>query len=176
MNEYLKNLSNQFLAGRHLLMAFIYGLMRNAPAAEDIFQEVWVKLAEAAEKGIRIQYTAKWCRGVARNLVFEYWRERRKYPVAAEGELIELAEQAFNSQALEATVLSARRQALVECIEDLQEKPRKILSLKYEQGLSMATVARKIGSSTSAVMMALSRVRCALAQCVERKINFGESV
>ena len=50
MPQTLRILSSEFLAGRHELMAFVYGLVRDPQAAEDIFQEVWIRLAEAAEQ------------------------------------------------------------------------------------------------------------------------------
>ena len=46
----LTELAAQFMAQRHSLTACIEGLVRDPAAAEDVFQEVWICLAEAAEK------------------------------------------------------------------------------------------------------------------------------
>ena len=59
----------EFIRDRHLLSAFVTGLLRDVHAAEDVLQEVWVFLSAELEKGTRIQNQAAWCRGVARNLV-----------------------------------------------------------------------------------------------------------
>jgi hypothetical protein len=48
---------------RHSLTALIEGLVRDPAAAEDIFQEVWIRLVDAAEKGTEIQDLPRWCRG-----------------------------------------------------------------------------------------------------------------
>ena len=51
MSEALKQVTTEFLASRPKLMSFIYGLVRDPHAAEDIYQEVWLKLANAMENG-----------------------------------------------------------------------------------------------------------------------------
>lgn len=58
----------EFIRDRHLLGAFVTGLLRDVHAAEDVLQEVWMLLSAELEKGTRIQNQAAWCRGVARLL------------------------------------------------------------------------------------------------------------
>jgi DNA-directed RNA polymerase specialized sigma24 family protein len=65
MTDRIKTLSTRFVVERHYLMGFIYGMVRDLAAAEDILQEVWIRLAEAAERDEPIHDPAKWCRGVA---------------------------------------------------------------------------------------------------------------
>src|SRR6185503_7096844 len=66
MSETLKQITTEFLASRHQLMSFIYGLVRDPQVAEDIFQEAWLKLAGALEKGVVIEHQGKWCRKAAK--------------------------------------------------------------------------------------------------------------
>src|SRR5205814_10614397 len=91
----LKDLTSKFLAGRHLLMSFIYGLVRDPSVAEDLFQEVWVRLAESAERGVEIEDLAKWSRGVAKNLIRHYWRDKRGSKVILESRILDMADAAF---------------------------------------------------------------------------------
>jgi RNA polymerase sigma factor (sigma-70 family) len=174
MTASLKDLSAEFLANRFHLMAFIYGLVRDASAAEDIFQEVWLKLAEAVERGVAIEEPAKWCRGVARNLILHHWREQGGSKVVADSSLLELADQALGEHEATADSWTDRRQALVECIRALPEHSRELLRLKYEQGRSVAGIADQLKRSAAAIMMALCRVRRALAECVEKRLRVAE--
>ncbi len=171
MADGLKDLTSRFLAERHFLSAFIYGLVRDAAAAEDIFQEVWIRLAEAAERGTRFDDLGRWCRGVARNLVLHHWRERRNARTAADARILELAARAFDEQ--EGRFGSARRQALVECVETLPGASREILRLKYDQGFTVEGVAARVNRPAGGVMMALSRLRRALADCVEKRLRLA---
>ena len=166
MADRMKALSAQFVAERHALLGFIYGMVRELAAAEDILQEVWLRLAEAAEREEPIADPAKWCRGVARNLILHYWRDQRTAKVVADSELLDLVEQAFNEQQ---DSWVERRQALMECIDRLPEKSRQLLQMKYDQGLSLAAMAERLDRSLDSLKMALCRVRQALLECAERK-------
>jgi len=173
MADGLKDLTSRFLAERHLLMAFIYGLVRDAGAAEDIFQETWVKLAEASEKGVRVDDLGKWCRGVARNLLLHYWREKRSRAVVADSRIVDLAARAFDERAASGRFGAARRQALIDCVATLPGNSREMIHLKYEQGLTVDAVADRMKRPYAGIMMALSRVRKALAVCVQKRLRLA---
>jgi len=171
MADRIKTLSARFMAERHALMGFIYSMIRDLAGAEDILQEVWIRLAEAAERGEAIADAAKWCRGVAKNLILHYWREKRTAKVVADSELLDLVEQALNEHPQAA---DNRRQALMECIDRLPEKSKRLLQMKYEQGVSFAGMAERLERSMESLKMALCRVRQGLLECVKRKLRFAE--
>jgi RNA polymerase sigma-70 factor (ECF subfamily) len=170
-NDRIKRLSTHFVTERHALMGFIYGMVRDLAAAEDIFQEVWIRLQEVEARGEQIADPAKWCRGVAKNLILRYWRDQRVGKVVADSELLDLVEQALNEQSDDS---SDRRQALMECIDRLPKKSRQLLQLKYDQGLSFAAMAGRLKRSVDGLKMALCRVRQALLDCAQRKLRLAE--
>jgi RNA polymerase sigma-70 factor (ECF subfamily) len=166
-----QQLTTQMLADRHSLFAFIYGFVRNTHDAEDIFQEVWVRFAAALERGEAVEDATKWCRGTARNLILHYWRDRRTDKVVVDQELMDLVEQAFSEQAGRPDDWLARQQALQDCVQELPERSRHLLRLKYEQGLSAESAARLLAQSVESVWAALSRLRKALRECASRKLR-----
>jgi RNA polymerase sigma-70 factor (ECF subfamily) len=172
MTERIRQLSTGFMAERHALLGFIYGMVRDLAVAEDLLQEVWIRLAEAAERGTRIGDPAKWCRGVAKNLILHYWRARRGAKVVADSELLDLAEQALNEHP---DPWADRRQALLECIDRLPAASKRLLEMKYDQGLSFAAMAGRLHRSVDSLKMALSRLRRALLECAERRLRLAES-
>src|SRR6185295_8090079 len=95
MADRIKGLSAQFMAERHALLGFIYGMVRDLAATEDILQEVWLRLADAAGRDEAIMHLGSWCRGVAKNLILHYWRERRVAKVVADSELLDLVDRAM---------------------------------------------------------------------------------
>jgi len=171
MSERLKSLSSHFVAERHALLGFIYGMVRDLAAAEDILQEVWIRLAEAAEREEPIEDPARWSRGVARNLILHHWRSKRGAKVVADTELLDLVEQALTDHH---DYWADRRQALMECVDRLPEKSKQLLQMKYEQGLSFASMAEQLGRSLESLKMALCRVRSALVECAERRLRLAE--
>jgi len=175
MDDKTKEITTEFLANRQRLMSFIYGLVRDPQAAEDIFQETWLKLANAVQQGMVIHQPAKWCRKVAKNLVLQYWRQQRNAKVVADSSLLEFLEfvdLAFEENALEQT--SDRQQALNDCVAVLPPKSRRLLALKYDDGYSLERIAQVAEQSTAAVIKALLRLRQALASCVEKKLRLSE--
>jgi len=170
----LKELTSKFLAGRHLLMSFIYGLVRDPGAAEDLFQEVWVRLAEAAERGVEIEDLPKWSRGVARNLILHYWRDRRGSKLVLESRILDIAEAAFSENDSSSDAWSARRAALIKCVESLPDHSKGLLRMKYDAGLPVADIATRLQRSCNGIMVSLTRLRKALADCVLRRLKVAE--
>ena len=169
-----KDLSAEFVARRHELFSFIYALVRNVQDAEDILQEVWLRFSSAQERGMVIEKPAQWCRGTAKNLILHHWRRQRDPLVFADGELLELVELAFSEQDDHEDLWQARRKALAECVQTLPRDSQRLLSLRYEQANAIAEVAGLLQRSQAAVMMALSRTRRLLQQCVEKKLKAGD--
>lgn len=170
-------LATEFIANRHLLMSFISGLVRDAHEAEDIFQEVWLRLARADEQGVVIENQLKWCRGVAKNLILHYWRDSRNAKVIADSELLQFldyVELAYEEGDTSPDKWSDRQQALHECLSGLPEKSRQLLKLKYDEGCSILQICERLGKSSAAVVKALLRLRSALAVCVSKRMRLQE--
>ena len=172
MPESLKDLSTQFLAGRHNLMAFIHWLVRDADIAEDILQDVWIKLAEVWERegGREIKDVLRWSRYTAKNLVLHYWRAKRTSKEIADEEILERAAQAFDEYSASNEWWREKRKALAACVQTLPPQSKKILSLKYQRGLSVASIAQHLERTPQAIKVALSRLRRAVGLCVEKKL------
>jgi RNA polymerase sigma-70 factor (ECF subfamily) len=174
-SEIIQQAAAEFIRDRHRLGAFVNGLLRDAHAAEDVIQEVWVRLAAEVEKGTVIENQPAWCRGVARNLILKHWRGQKSSKVLANSKLMEAflaqVERAFSEVDDSRVEWERRQQALDECVASLPERSRRMLSLRYEARASVEAVAGEMGQSFNAVTKALYRLRRALADCVERKLS-----
>ena len=162
---------SEFVAGRHSLYGFIYGFVRNTHDAEDLLQEVWVRLFGALKENVEIRDQAKWCRGTARNLMLHYWRDRKDDKVIVDQELADLVGLAFAEQDTNRDYWILRQQVLNECMAALPARAKLLLRLKYDEGLSAQAVAGRLIQSADAVLKALSRVRQLLRQCADKKLK-----
>jgi RNA polymerase sigma-70 factor, ECF subfamily len=174
-SEAIQRAAAAFINDRHRLGAFVNGMLRDAHVADDILQEVWVRLAAEVEKGTRLDNQAAWCRGVARNLVRRHWEQQQAAKVMADSvaleKLLDRMELAFAEVDDTPADWAARQQALDECVAALPERSRQMLTLRYESRASMDEVARAMGQSFDSVTKTLYRVRRALLECVERKFS-----
>jgi RNA polymerase sigma-70 factor (ECF subfamily) len=65
--------------------------------------------------------------------------------------------------------IDRRYRFLMECIEAVKGEARRILEMKYAEGLKAADIAGRIGRRVEAVEMMLVRIRRALRDCIDRK-------
>jgi RNA polymerase sigma-70 factor, ECF subfamily len=166
-----KNIFSEFLSDRYRLMAFIRGVVQDNHVAEDIFQEVWLKLDDAVKREVPIANTAAWCRGVAKNLILHYWRDGQRIRTGLDPELLDLVAIAFEEQDDFQEYWRIRENALRDCIQKLPDRSKEVLSLKYENGLPMAEVALRLRTTITAVTKLLSRLRQKLRDCVAETIQ-----
>jgi RNA polymerase sigma-70 factor (ECF subfamily) len=171
MSDSVERYTSEFLANRDGLMAFILGLVRESHAAEDIFQEVWVQLYKAVKDGVSIEDSAKWCRGVARNLILRHWRKSQNERGALNEGVLQLVEQSFDENDSASDVWLARKDALAECLKKLPEKSRSLLKSKYCQQLSLLELSRMTQRPVGSLKVTLCRLRQALLECVESRMR-----
>ncbi len=176
LNKKNREISKQFIAERHRLLAFIRGMIRDPDDAEDILQEVWIRLADALEQNKEIRILGKWCRVVAKNLILHYWRDRRTKEMVVDEDILDLAERAFDETDDEPAFWDAKRKALRECMEALPGESKRLLVLKYEQGFSTEKLGRRFRKKASAILMYLSRVRASIRTCIEQRLRMREVV
>ena len=60
---------------------------------------------------------------------------------------------------------------LAGCMQALQTRARKVIEMKYQNGLPIREIARQLGFQVGAIEMALVRARRALKECIERKMG-----
>jgi len=150
------------------LAAYIRCLVNHSDA-DDILQEtkivLWRKFAEFTEG---TDFRA-WARTVALHQILNYRRkEKRRSNVHLDESFIEVlaAEMERRSAYLDATL-----DHLEHCLQKLSETHRMIVLARYYQKDDIDTIAGRMGRSTEAVYRILSRIRVALATCVERQIR-----
>jgi RNA polymerase sigma-70 factor (ECF subfamily) len=75
----------------------------------------------------------------------------------------------------EPALLAARSRFLAECISQLDERARSLLIMRYNHGLRVQEIARRLARSVSAVSVQLFTLRKALRGCVRRKLAQSEA-
>ena len=61
-------------------------------------------------------------------------------------------------------------EALEHCLDQLPEKSRQLLTLRYERSLKVEEVAQELKSTLDAVYQSLSRLRARLQDCINRRL------
>src|SRR5450432_2159300 len=147
-----------------LVLVTALRLVGNMPDAQDVSQEVFLKLYRNLRKVDGAQSIAGWLYRVTVNAVRDL--QRRKRPEAT----MEFAENlpAGGTDPQQAATEAERRRALEMSLRMLPEKERAALVLRDLEGLSTQEVARALGSSEATVRSQISKARVKVRSFVER--------
>ena len=158
-------------AGR--LRAFIRRRVRDATDAEDLAQDIFVKVFRARGTLRDPRRLEAWIYQTARTAIVDYYRRRRpteELPASLSGEPA-----AFDE------VGEAMRRSVRALVATLPEHYRRPLMLADFQGMSVAAIARKLGLGESATKSRLTRgralVRRRLHECCRFEFDpFGKVI
>lgn len=156
-----------FLKHQAECKAFIGSLVRDRHARDDLFQEVALTLWRKFPDYDRSRSFGAWARGIAAKKIMQRWEKEGRSPLPFAPPAIQAILDAYERTELTA---SARSEALERCLEDLPEKSRQLLLLRYEKSLRLGQIAQQVGSTLDAVHKALSRLRSRLQECVEQRL------
>ncbi|WP_233140481.1 sigma-70 family RNA polymerase sigma factor [Acetobacter sp. DsW_063] len=130
-------------------------LTGNAEAAEDLVQDAFVRAWSHAREfdGSRARFTT-WLYRIIVNLSIDLSRKRQPEPLPDEFDMVDEGPSAENR--LEA---AQQRHALVAALQAVPSRQRAAMTLVYDEGLSGAEAARRMGLSAKAVERLLARGR-----------------
>jgi RNA polymerase sigma-70 factor, ECF subfamily len=168
----LESVAASFLSDRHRLMSYLLAAVRDPHTAEDMLQEIWLRLAADTATGTHIEDQAAWCRGIARNLLLHHWRRSRleQHTLnAAYEEVLWGIETALTEDPAGTRLVTDEQAALTECLVRLPDASREIIRLRYEIGFSLEEMSQQLGKTLAAITKALSRLRAGLAACVKTR-------
>jgi RNA polymerase sigma-70 factor (ECF subfamily) len=137
------------------LLAFIRRRVSDDAEAEDILQEVFIRIHRSLCCSNEWNKPESWIYQVTRNLIVDYYRRRRNWAEIPEDLTIEPD---FDDQDPEARLALSLR----ETIDVLPEPYRQALILTEYQGLSQKELAEKLGLSLSGAKSRLQRARLKL--------------
>ena len=145
--------------------------LRNSHDAEDLAQEVFMTAFRRIGDCDPGRPIKPWFRGIAMKLLANFRRKNRPELVGSHEEL-----QALLDAGLEAKFGNDDRdgpalEALVQCLERLENPARNLLRARYEEGESLEELSGRLGRKPSAVSMQLHRLRMVLGDCVRGKLG-----
>jgi RNA polymerase sigma-70 factor (ECF subfamily) len=163
-----------FLLARHerQVASYVLTLVPSAADADDILQEAKLTMWRCFGEFTPGTNFAAWARKVAFNQILSWRRRKQRDP-------LQFSEEFLNAVADEAERgserLEERGRRLEDCIGRLQPEHRRILSLRYQEGLGIDDLAGRVNRTVAAVYRALSRIRAHLHDCVGAAAGAGSS-
>ena len=142
---------------RTRLYRFVLRAVKTRAVAEELFQEIWMRVIEARSRYTPQARFTTWLYTIAHNHLVDHWRKRGLTLVTLEGEELPASEPNPADQA-QAHESLARFVAALEALPALQ---REAFLLHEEGGLTVAEIAAATGANEEA---AKSRLRYAISK------------
>jgi RNA polymerase sigma-70 factor (ECF subfamily) len=117
---------------------------------DDIVQESYTRLLKARHSG-RLQSARGLLFTIARNAAFDLFRKRRTVTAASELDVLLTSN---NAATEDAVAIGSRQQAIdvvAEAVDNLPERCREVMCLRYQAGLSYKEIAERLGISPGTV-------------------------
>jgi RNA polymerase sigma-70 factor (ECF subfamily) len=147
---------------------YVHALVRDRSAAEDIVQETALLVFRRFAEYDAARPFVAWALGIARFKVMGLNRDAaRSRLVFDEEALIRFTESWVEQSAGQ----SERGAALEKCLEKLPDHTRRVVRLRYFEGLNAERIATRTGSTGAVTRVTLQRAREQLRACVERHIR-----
>ncbi|MBL7702158.1 MAG: sigma-70 family RNA polymerase sigma factor [Ferruginibacter sp.] len=167
IESYLNGDSNAFtyLVNRHKNKIFtsIYLLVKDHYLAEDIFQEVFIRILESLQKGAYVENGKflSWAVRIAHNMCMDHYRKVKRTPVIKTSDNDDLFKvYNFSEPGVDDKIMKGEIDNQVKkAIDKLPQDQREMLILRHFAGLSFREIA---ALSDISINTALGRMRYAL--------------
>jgi len=160
-----------FLPEGRRLYALAFRYLNNREEAEDVVQEVMMKLWEERKKAGRYENPAAWCTTLTRNCCIDLLRRRKRIKmddISGVKEVLEAGNDIFGkSDGSEAAALISG------IVERMKEPYRSAVIMRDIEGYSYEEAAEAMQTSVGYLRTMLSRARKSIREEMERIYNYG---
>lgn len=156
------------LRDRIKILSYVDSFLNDAQLAEDCFQET---CAAAVAKDLAFEdetHLLRWALRVGRNKSIDLVRRRTRQPVVLEDDVLDaLEKQWLSTQTVASEFQADRVEKLHACLDRLTDNNRRIVDLRYNDGLKTGRIAELLGRKVESVYKALIRTHAALRACMQ---------
>jgi RNA polymerase sigma-70 factor (ECF subfamily) len=159
------------LLGAHerSLFTYVYALTLNLQDADEVMQRVRIRVWQQFDQYDTEKPFDAWARAIAYYLVLGYRKEKSRQREFFTERILEAVSGSFE---MHSDCTSDRRDALLRCLEKLDERKRELVSAYYSSGKQRTeSIARDLSMTPNALRQSLFRIRKVLLSCVERTLR-----
>jgi RNA polymerase sigma-70 factor (ECF subfamily) len=157
------------------IMNFVANMVRNQSVAEELVQEIFLKVYRAREEYLPTAKFSTWFWTIARNTAFDHLRKKRdlllddaSVPSEESPSLIDQLETPLSNAEMQ-LVENAENKRLQNCMQELTPKQREATLLRIISELSYEEIASTIGTSLSSVKSLIHRSKQVLLECLKKE-------
>lgn len=164
------------LRERNEILAYINSFLNDPHLAEDCFQDVCAAAISKKQNFKEQTHLIRWTLAAARNKAIDAVRRRSRHAVVLDTDVLEILENQWTEK-LDAhpSDSNSRSAVLTKCLSKLNDNNRKIVELRYFDGITSSRIAKLLGRNVEAVYKALTRIHTTLKTCVSRNLQASQN-
>lgn len=159
-----------FVANVSAIRGFILTLLPNRDEADDILHEVYLVVMEKADDFELGTKFLSWAFTISRFTIMDQVKRRstRRMVPLGQDVIVLLADaapdQAYSDEYIKALHL---------CVDALSPAAKRVIKLRYNEGMKPAKIAADLELSPATVYVSLSKARALLKRCVNKRLGLG---
>ena len=174
MSTYSKEeIAWQWTASLPSVAAYIRSFTHDFHDAQDILQDVSMAVVRKYDQYDQTKPFVAWAIGIAHNELLAYRRRKSVYRQFFDDESFEKIGEAF---AADEEDMNPVLEALQQCMKKASGKSKGLLKLRYIEDLRYEDIAKALKVSVGSIKVGMHRLRAALRNCVERRMDNSRSV
>jgi RNA polymerase sigma-70 factor, ECF subfamily len=161
---------------QHRLFRYLLRMVSESGAAEDLFQQTWLRIIERTRSYDAQRSFEGWLFAVAHNLAIDYLRRRKPESLdeaLPSGETQSDQIHSINPGALEQLLSRERSGIVLEAVSELHMSFREVITLRFEEEMKLEEIANVLSLPVGTVKTRLHRGLRALRQSLGNKLGIG---
>lgn len=147
---------------------FVYSLLRNNTAADDVVQNVSLALLRKFNEFDTTKEFLPWALGVAKFEVLSHRRDYARSRILANSDL--LAKYTMLWAEIAPSITDEESELQI-CLTRLTDRQRKLMHLRYVEDLNSMEIGDRLGLSPANVRKMLERSRDAMKKCIQQRLT-----
>ncbi|HTH93419.1 MAG TPA: sigma-70 family RNA polymerase sigma factor [Candidatus Paceibacterota bacterium] len=161
------------LIERHFssIYSYVYRFVRTVPAAEDVTQEVFIKVWRQLDRFKPGTGLRPWLFRIARNTAIDYLRKRQSIPLSyfEENDSLDKLTEDTTTDTLEEAMEKQDKTLLADAVQALPLHYKEVLLLRAEQDMTFEEIATTLGKPLNTVKSLYRRGLAQLHQIISSK-------
>lgn len=170
MTDQQREVQKLFVANVSAIRGFILSLLTSRDEADDILHAVYLVVMDKADDFELGTKFLSWTFTISRFTIMDQVKRRSTRRMVPLGQdVIELLADSAPDQAYSAEYI----QALNQCVDSLSPAAKRVIKLRYNEGMKPSQIAEDLGLTPATVYVSLSRARSLLKKCVSKRLELG---
>ena len=162
-----------FMSHEKQIYRYILSLMPHSQDAQDVLQETAFALYNKIEDYDTTRPFAPWAFRFAYHMTLKHREKSSRWHRFLDDNLMK---EIASRQQMLSPELDQRREYLKECLAEVPQEKRSMLTEYYFENETVDTIADSQGKSVEATYKALQRVRKTLMHCIQGKMQVGDVI